>query len=54
VAYLAHSALCLVAFFGEWQAGALCVGVATVAYSLQIALVSAPWGPQPVAGRGGE
>ena len=45
VAYLAHSVLCLVSFFGNWQVGAVCVLITTCAYSLQIVLISAQQGP---------
>jgi hypothetical protein len=45
VAYLAHSVLCLVSFFGNWQVGAVSVLITACAYSLQIILISAQQGP---------
>jgi len=40
VAYLAHVALCLIGFFGAWEAGAYCILVAAVAFFLQIIFIS--------------
>ncbi len=42
LAYLANAVLCLIVFFGDWQAGAYCVLVAVLAFVLQIVLASAP------------
>ena len=39
VAYLGNAVLCLVEFFGKWQAGAYCILGVTVVYLLQIILV---------------
>jgi len=39
VAYLANAVLCLIEFFGMWQAGAYCVLVVTLVYLFQIILV---------------
>ena len=38
VAYVANALLCLIEFFGKWQAGAYCTLVVTVVYLLQIIL----------------
>lgn len=40
IPYLAHSALLLIAFFGEWQVGAYCVLAAAMAFLFQIILTS--------------
>jgi hypothetical protein len=39
VAYLGNAVLCLIEFFGKWQAGAYCILVVTVVYLLQIIVV---------------
>jgi predicted MFS family arabinose efflux permease len=39
VAYLANAVLCLIEFFGKWQAGAYCVLVVAVVFLLQIILI---------------
>jgi hypothetical protein len=42
IPYVANAALCLIAFFGEWELGAYCVLVAALAFMLQIILATAP------------